>query len=101
MVYPFLTLDDGTEIVHSEYHDDGTVKVYMETADEVLGFKHATLWLPSYKWEDIYGYSEDDINRFEEVIRSTAHLIIQFSKEGGFANASSFLNRAVSDILLD
>ena len=49
MVYPFLTLDDGTEIVHSEYRDDGRVKVYMETADEVLGFKHATLWLPSYE----------------------------------------------------
>ena len=64
MVYPFLTLDDGTEIVHSEYHDDGRVKVYMETADEVLGFKHATLWLSSYEWEDIYGYSEDDVKRF-------------------------------------
>ena len=90
IVYPFLTLDDGTEIVHSEYRDDGTVKVYMETSDKVFGFKHATLWLPSYEWEDIYSYSEDDIKRLKEVIRSTAHLIIQFSKEGGFENASSF-----------
>ncbi len=53
MIYPFMTLDDGTEIVHSEYHDDETVKVYVETADEVLGFKHATCWLPSYKWDDL------------------------------------------------
>ena len=70
MVYPLLTLDDET------------VKVYMETADEVLGFKHATCWLPSNNWEDIYGYSENDIKRLKEVIRSTAHLIIQFPKEG-------------------
>ena len=33
MMYPFLTLDDGTEIVHSEMHSDGTVKVYMEKPD--------------------------------------------------------------------
>jgi hypothetical protein len=96
MVYPFLTLDDGTEIVHSEYHDDGTVKVYMETADEVLGFKHATIWLPSYQREDICGYPEDDIKRFEEIIRSTEHLIIRLSKEGGFTNASrTFQNRSL------
>ncbi len=99
MVYPFLTLDDGTEIVHSEYRDD-TVKVYMETADEKLGFKHAACYLPSYKWEDIYGYSENDIKRFDEIIHSTAHLIIQFSKEGGFENASGF-RIGVSDLLLD
>ena len=96
MVYPFLTLDDGTEIVHSEYRDDGNVKVYMETADEVPGFKHATCRLPSFRWEDICGYPEDDIKRFEEVIRPTAHLIIPFSKEGGFESASRlFQNRSL------
>ena len=30
MMYPFLTLDDGTEIVHSEMLPDARVKVYME-----------------------------------------------------------------------
>ena len=28
MMYPFLTLDDQTEIVHSQLLDDGSVKVY-------------------------------------------------------------------------
>ena len=41
MMYPFLTLDDGTEIVHSEMHSDGTVKVYMEKPDAKDGFHHA------------------------------------------------------------
>ena len=31
MMYPFLTLDDQTEIVHSEMKPDGRVKVYVET----------------------------------------------------------------------
>ena len=29
MMYPFLTLDDGAEIVHSDMGPDGCVKVYI------------------------------------------------------------------------
>lgn len=34
LMYLFLTLDDNTEIVHSEMRNDGTVKVYLEVNDE-------------------------------------------------------------------
>ncbi|MEE8826738.1 MAG: hypothetical protein ACI4W2_06000 [Eubacterium sp.] len=88
MMYPFLTLDDETEIVHSDMQPDGRVKVYMERPDAKDGFHHATCWLPGYQWEDIYGFSKEDIARFQEVIESTANLIIQFSQQGGFENAS-------------
>lgn len=87
-MYPFLTLDDETEIVHSDMQPDGRVKVYMERPDAKDGFHHATCWLPGYQWEDIYGFSKEDIARFQEVIESTANLIIQFSQQGGFENAS-------------
>lgn len=90
MMYPFLTLDDGTEIVHSEMRPDGTVKVYMEKPDEKDCFHHAACYLPGYRWEDIFGFSKDELARFQEVIESTAHLILQFSKEGGFEDAASF-----------
>ena len=30
MMYPFMTLDDNTEVVHSEMLPDGRVKVYFE-----------------------------------------------------------------------
>ncbi len=90
MVYPFLTLNDGTEIVHSEMKDNGTVLVHIETPDKQLCFKHADCWMPEYRWDDVYGYSEEDIKQLEEIIRSTAHLIMQFSQEGGFDNASGF-----------
>ena len=39
MVYPFMTLDDNTEIVHSEMNSDGKVKVYIEQPDEQLCLK--------------------------------------------------------------
>lgn len=90
MTYPFLTLNDDTEIVHSDMQPDGRVKVYIETPDAQYCFRHATCWLPEYKWEEIYHYSQEEIERFEEIIRSTAHLIMEFSREGGFENAANF-----------
>ena len=46
MMYPFLTLDDQTEIVHSQLLDDGSVKVYVEKPDEKGGFHSASCYLP-------------------------------------------------------
>ena len=89
MMYPFLTLDDGTGIVHSEMHPDGSVKVYMEKPDAKDGFHHAVCWLPDYRWEDISGFTRPELERCAEVIRSTAHLILRFAQEGGFDNASN------------
>lgn len=88
MMYPFMTLDDNAEIVHSEMHPDGRVKVYIEQPDENTCFNHATCWLPGYQWEDIAGFSEGQIARYHEVIESTAHLILEFSQKGGILNAS-------------
>ncbi len=90
MMYPFLTLDDGTEIVHSDMQTDSRVKVYMERPDPETCFCHATCWLPSYTWEDVEGFSPAELDRLQDVVRSTAHLILRFAQEGGFDNAASF-----------
>ena len=89
MMYPFMTLDDGAEIVHSEMREDDSVKVYIEKPDARDCFHHATCWLPSYRWEDVEGFSHAEIDRYQEVIESTAHLILQFSQEGGFDHAAN------------
>ncbi|MDO4307242.1 MAG: hypothetical protein Q4C77_10425 [Eubacteriales bacterium] len=89
MMYPFMTLNDDTEITHSEMKPDGSVKVYIETPDEKYCFRHATCWLPEYKWEDVFHFSEQDIQKFQNIIESTAHLIIEFSQEGGFQGAAN------------
>ena len=41
MMYPFMTLNDDTEITHSEMKPDGRVKVYIETPDEKDGFHNS------------------------------------------------------------
>lgn len=89
MMYPFMTLDNDTEIVHSELQNDGKVKVYIETPDEKDGFHHAVCWLPEYKWEDIMGYSNSELERYKSIVINNAHLIMEFAVEGGFLNASN------------
>ena len=87
MMYPFLTLNDDTEITHSEMKPDGQVKVYVETPDTVDGFHHAVCYLPGYTWTEINGYSETEMNYFKQLIRDNAHLILEFAQKGGIRNA--------------
>lgn len=88
MMYPFLQIDGDTEIVHSEMRPDGQVRVYVEKPDAQDGFHHADCFLPAYRWENVFGFSPQEIARYQEVIESTAHLILEFSQKGGFENAS-------------
>jgi hypothetical protein len=82
-MYPYLTLNDNTEITHSEMNADGRVKVYIETPDEHGGFHNATCYLPDYTWGNISGYSAVEIEYFKRLIRDNAHLILEFSQNSG------------------
>lgn len=90
MVFPFLTLDDDTELVHSEMKPSGKVRVDIERPDAELCFKSATCWLPDYSWENVEGFSSEELDELQKLIESCAHLIIEFSQTGGFDNASGF-----------
>lgn len=90
MIYPFMTLNDNTEIVHTEMNSDGKVKVLIETPDENLGFKQATCILPDFEWINISGYSDSELDYLKELVSSETHLILEFSQTGGFDNASGF-----------
>ena len=90
MMYPFLTLDDGTEIVHSDMDASGHVRVYLEKPDAEDCFHSATCVLPGYEWRDVSGFSETELRRYGEVVASTAHLILEFAADGGFEHASGF-----------
>ena len=89
MMYPFMTLNDDTEITHSEMFSDGKVRVYIETPDDSGGFHNAVCWLPEYRWESINGYSDAEMAYFKQLIKNNAHLIIEFSQEGGVLNAAT------------
>lgn len=89
MMYPFMQLEDNTEIVHSEILEDEKVRVYIEKPIEG-GFRSAYCCLPGYEWEEITGFTQTEIEKYQEILESMAHLIIRFAREGGFDNASNF-----------
>lgn len=92
MMYPFMTLNDKTEIVHSESKMiDGreTVKVVVEKP-VWGGFHSATCWLPDYRWEDIQGFSQEEISSYQELLESVAHVIFELARDGGFNRAANF-----------
>jgi len=68
MLYPFMTLDDNTQIVHSETLPDGQVRVCVEQPVH-RGFHSATCMLPSYSWEDVEGFEKADLDREQACFR--------------------------------
>ena len=88
MVYPYMTLQDETEVAHTEVKENGTVIVYFEKPVD-NGFKDATCILPEYKWLDIKGYNEKELKELDDFIHNNAHLIMEYAAEGGFENAAA------------
>lgn len=90
MMYPYLTLDEDTEIVYSDMDENGCVKVYIEKADEQDGFHSAVCMLPSYDWKEISGFSDAEIDAYQKLIENNAHMILELSQCGGIDNAAGF-----------
>ncbi len=85
MMYPYMTLADETEIVHSQLIADGDrqkVIVHFERPTE-HGFDSARCELPDYRWTQIEGYSESEIALFEQLLHSNAHLLFRYAQNGG------------------
>lgn len=85
MMYPYMTLPDGTEIVHSHILQDGNgpkVVVHFERPTED-GFDSARCELPSYKWIVKEGYTDEEIAVFEQLLQSNAHLFYKYAASGG------------------
>lgn len=72
-----MTFDDDTEITHSEMKSDGRVEVYIEIPDLKDGFHTATCYLLDNTWNDIYGYSDSEINYWKQFVSDNAHLIME------------------------
>ena len=91
MLYPFMTLADETEIVHSESMEkDGKEQVKVVIEKPVVGgFHSAVCWLPDYRWEDVQGFKPDEIEAYQGMIQSLSHVIIDLARDGGFDRAAN------------
>lgn len=85
MMYPYMTLYDGTEIVHSQIIEENDVQkiiVHFERPTEEDLYS-ARCELPEYKWIQKKGYSDEEITLFEQLLQSNAHLLYKYAAEGG------------------
>lgn len=85
MIYPYMTLTDETEIVHTQlFEENGTqcVEVHFERPSD-NGFESARCLLPFYKWVLRDGFTDHEISEFEEFLHYNAHLIFRFAQTGG------------------
>lgn len=71
MLYPFMTLEDDTEIVHSEsMQKDGREQVKVVIEKPVMGgFHSAICWLPDYRWEDVRGFSPEETDQYQKILQ--------------------------------
>lgn len=86
MMYPYLTFEDGTKVVHSELlEDDENAKVIVHfERPNADGFDSARCELPSYTWTNWEGqFSDDEIADFESFLQNNAHLIFRYAATGG------------------
>lgn len=86
MMYPYMTFEDGTVVVHSQLlGEEGAARVvvHFERPSE-SGFDSARCELPSYRWTDWEGhFSDAEKKSFEEFLANNAHLLFRFAANGG------------------
>jgi len=85
MLYPYITLGDGTEILHTQvFEEDGIEKVEVQFEKPIEeGFKSARCILPTYEWIKLDNCSEEDIKFYTQIVESNAHLFYKYGKIGG------------------
>jgi len=89
MLYPYIKLGDGTEILHTQIiEEDGMEKVEVHFEKPIeTGFKTARCVLPTYVWMIKENYSDEEISFFTEFLEHNIHLIYEFARVGGAERA--------------
>jgi hypothetical protein len=86
MMYPFMTLQDNTLVTHSHLLDHGgvkTVEIHFERPSEKNFFDSARCSLPTYEWIVKDGYTDKEIEDFEQMLHDGAHIFYKYAELGG------------------
>jgi hypothetical protein len=91
MLYPYITLSDETEVLHSQTIDRDNqkeIEVHFERVTD-NGFDTARCVLPNIVWIKREGFTDAEINFFVELVKHHAHLIYRYAEQGGIKLAKS------------
>ena len=85
MLYPYLTLGDDTEILHTHIiSENGSekVQVHFERPQED-GFAAARCVLPKYEWVQREKFTDEEMAFFSKFLEHNAALIFKYARSGG------------------
>jgi len=84
MMYPYMTLADETEVIHSQVIEkDGKKNVIVNFERPTQeGFDSARCILPEYKWLEVRGYSNAEMEVFEKLLHDNEQLIFRNAENG-------------------
>ena len=82
MMYPYLTLSDETEIVHSQIIEENGIEKVIVNFERPTenGFDSARCVLPTYHWIVKEGFEEEEIIFFEKLLKANAHLLYKYAE---------------------
>ncbi|MDN0063030.1 hypothetical protein [Collinsella ihumii] len=80
LVRPYAEFPDETVIAYSDIRDDCTVEILIERPRN-WGFDSARCLMPAYRWLDVDGFSESDLDDLESFLRDNAPLIFEFASD--------------------
>lgn len=99
MIYPLLSLYDGTEFTFTDLQNDGNIIVYVETPDAIDGFHSLECVLPSFQLRNVQGYSKQKQEKMLEIIKNNVDKIIaqsfSFKEYSKLINIIEELNKKV------
>ena len=91
MMYPFVKYADETEVVFSDIRTKENGEEYIYVCFErptIKGFDTIIFELPSYEIIKKDGeYTEEEIEKFKQVVERGAPLFFKYAREGGMKSA--------------
>jgi hypothetical protein len=86
---PLLSFEDGLEVTYSDLkkHEDGRVfiTIYFEKPNQKGYFDSAQINFPGSDFEQVKGFTEEDLKTFRQYIDRSGHTALEFSKEEAYA----------------
>lgn len=86
MYYHYCTIMESIEVVHTPLKN-GYTTVHFEKPDKIYGFKTLDCVIPSYRVNNIVGFSDTEVSELVTFCRNNASLLLKYAREGGIANA--------------
>ena len=79
MMWSYVSLPDETQIAYSDIREDGTVLVGIERPSD-MGFDSARCVLPSYVWQNVEGFTEQEMTQLDALVRDNAPFIFELAQ---------------------